>query len=262
MVISLTQPVIEPQYNTRQTADVLLDLAREVGGDVADALPFESAKEIVEKSIANVVGKSQNADAEAGWQEFVARGVMVTNMEPPRDAADTAKNLSNKRPVEGLPAVTILGEDREYPLTAIIYESASHGDGSYANLPALQELPDPMTSVMWGSWVEINPRTAEALGIREGDLVEVQTRTGAVRLPASLFPGIRPDVIAMPFGQGHSAFGRYAKNMGASPAALFPMLERGSDLNFTMRARVVKSSDKGRLIRFGTDLQERMENRR
>jgi len=87
-------------------------------------------------------------------------------------------------------------EDPDYPLTAIIYEQSSFGDGSFANVPALQELPDPMTSVMWGSWVEINPKTASSLGISDGNIVDVQTPTGSVRLPALLYPGIRPDLLA------------------------------------------------------------------
>jgi hypothetical protein len=33
-----------------------------------------------------------------------------------------------------------------------------------ANKPWLQEVPDPTTTVMWNSWVEINPKTAETLG--------------------------------------------------------------------------------------------------
>jgi anaerobic selenocysteine-containing dehydrogenase len=53
-----------------------------------------------------------------------------------------------------------------------------------------------MTSVIWGSWVEINPKTADSLGIADGDLVEVHTAEGSVRAPAVLYPPIRPEVIA------------------------------------------------------------------
>jgi anaerobic selenocysteine-containing dehydrogenase len=257
VVLSLTQPVIEPQYNTRQTADVLLDLARELGGDAANALTYESAKDIVEKSVSKRVATLRRADADTAWQELIESGLIETAV----GSKQAQRNRSDNEPPPRLPAVSLLAEDNEYPLTAIIYESASHGDGSYANLPALQEVPDPMTSVMWGSWVEINPRTAESLGIKEGDRIDIQTRTGGVRLPALLYPAIRPDVVAIPFGQGHSAYGRYAKNVGANPAPLLPTTERGSGLDFMVRARVVKSNDKGELIRFGTDLQQLMEKK-
>ena len=35
-------------------------------------------------------------------------------------------------------------------------------------------------------------------------------------MPAYLYAGVRPDVVAMPLGQGHTAFGRYAKDVGAN----------------------------------------------
>ena len=50
----------------------------------------------------------------------------------------------------------------------------------HAYLPAfqMQELPDPMTSAMWSSWVELNPKTAEKLGIVLGDEVDVTSNIG------------------------------------------------------------------------------------
>jgi anaerobic selenocysteine-containing dehydrogenase len=137
----------------------------------------------------------------------------------------------------------------------MIYECPLSGDNASTNLPALQELPDPMTSVMWGSWVEINPKTANSLGIADGDLVEVSTEHGSVRLPTVLYPAIRPDLIAIPFGQGHTSFGRYAANRGANPAVL------NAGLQGSVRAKVSKVEGKATLIRFGTDLQQSMEKK-
>ena len=42
-------------------------------------------------------------------------------------------------------------------------------------------------------------------------------RTGSLRAPAVISPGIAPDVIAMPVGQGHETFTRYASGRGANP---------------------------------------------
>ena len=100
------------------------------------------------------------------------------------------------------------------------YASIAFGDGSTAHLPWLQELPDPLTSAMWSSWVELNPATAAKLGIAEGDVVEIASAHGSVRAPAVMFPGIAPDVVAMPAGQGHEHFTRYASNRGANPMAI------------------------------------------
>jgi len=262
MVVSLTQPVIEPQFNTRQTADVLLALARELGGETAAALPYESAKEIVEKGAADFGAHSGRADVDTAWSELIERGMAEAVEEFRASAGDAAKNQLGAAILNGLKGMkSAHEEDPDYPLTAIIYEQSSFGDGSFANVPALQELPDPMTSAMWGSWVEINPKTASSMGISDGNIVDVQTPNGSVRLPALLYPGIRPDVLAIPFGQGHSGYGRYAKGRGSNAASLFAPSDGGATLGATSRARLLKTNSSAELIRFGTDLQELMEEK-
>ncbi len=89
-----------------------------------------------------------------------------------------------------------------------------------ANKPWLQELPDPTTTVMWNTWVEINPETAKELGIENDDVVKITSDAGVLEVPVYMYPAIRPDTIAIPFGQGHTAYGRYAEKRGVNPADL------------------------------------------
>lgn len=245
VVVTTSQPVLKPALNTRQTADVLIAVSREIGG-AGFSPPFESAEEIVRKAI-----EALNASgAEAAVQEAVERGFSIT--EPPNKPGDAPSLFSHGLEIPARSEST----NAEYPLRLLTYEHAALGLGESANLPALQELPDPMTSVMWGSWVEINPKTARSLGIADGDLVEVATDQDSLRAPAVVYPGIRPDVIAMPHGQGHTSYGRYAKERGVNAAALSHALQG------PVRARVSKVAGKANLIRFGTDLQEQMERKR
>ena len=153
-------------------------------------------------------------------------------------------------------------DEGDFPLELLAYEHATLGLGEHAHLPWLQELPDPMTSVIWGSWVEINPKTAESLGIADGDLVEVHTSQGTVRAPAVLYPPIRPEVIAMPYGQGHEGFGRYAGKRGVNAALLNPLPANSTAGALAIPARLSRVSDDGQLIRFGTSLPERTETKR
>jgi anaerobic selenocysteine-containing dehydrogenase len=93
-------------------------------------------------------------------------------------------------------------------------------DGSGANKPWLQETPDPTTTVMWNTWVEIHPDTADKLGLKNDDIVRITSPFGQLEVSVYRYPAIRPDTIAIPFGQGHTAFGRYAQNRGANLAGL------------------------------------------
>ena len=109
------------------------------------------------------------------------------------------------------------------------YMSPILGDGSGANKPWLQETPDPVTSVMWNSWVEINPKTADELGLKDDDVVLITSPFGALEAVVYRYPAIREDTVAIPFGQGHSAYGRYARERGANPVHLLGLKINGSD---------------------------------
>jgi len=113
-------------------------------------------------------------------------------------------------------------------------------------LPMLQELPDPLTTAVWSNCVEINAQTAEKLGIRQGDIVEVASTQGAIRVPAFPSPGIAPDVLAMPAGQGHENFTRYATGRGGNPIRILAQItepETGAVAWAATRVKIRKVAD-------------------
>src|SRR5260370_5648847 len=89
-------------------------------------------------------------------------------------------------------------------------------DGRGADKPWLQELPEPVTQIVWDSWAEMHPETARKLGVVKDDVIEIKTEHGAIEAPVLVESTVRPGVIAVPIGQGHRAYGRYAKDVGAN----------------------------------------------
>src|SRR6185503_17408315 len=133
-----------------------------------------------------------------------------------------------------------------------------------ANKPWLVELPDPVTKVVWSSWVEMHPDTAARLGVERGDIVEVKTATGSLRLPAYIYMGVRPDTLAIPLGHGHRSaarmdpfdwhdkttvqwgYGRYARGiMAGHPLDLVPLAINGAGgmVGIATTATVSKTGD-------------------
>ena len=148
---------------------------------------------------------------------------------------------------------------QEYPFNLLPYASQQFGDGRHANLPWMQEMPDMLSTAMWSTWVEINPKTAERLGIQQGDLLEVASRHGKLQAPALLSPGIAPDVVAMPVGQGHENYGRYASHRGANPIKILAAQaepETGALAWAATRVKITRVGKKGKLILFGGGLRE------
>lgn len=112
------------------------------------------------------------------------------------------------------------GEATEYPLHFQPYPSLQYHDGSGANLPWLQELPDPVSSFMWGLPVEIDPKTAAGLKIETGDWVRVKSPQGSLDAQVYVHPAALPGVVSMAIGGGHRNSGRYGSGRGVNPLAI------------------------------------------
>ena len=132
----------------------------------------------------------------------------------------------------------------------MVYPHAVLGTGASANKPWLQELPDPVSKICWQSWVEVHPATARKLGVVAGDHLTVQTAAGRVTAPAFIYLGIRQDTVAIALGQGHTAYGRYAKDIGVNALDALGGIWNGSGaMAFTQsRATITKAGASSPLV--------------
>lgn len=248
LVYGLIQPVVTPLYDTRQFVDVLLAAASELGGAMAVALPQKSCVELVKETARSRGTPARGTDFETQWVALLQKGGYFDSNQG--QGKGYRWSSASPLPSPSLPHFT--GDEKQFPLHLQLHPSIAFHDGRGAPLPWLQQLPDPMTTVVWDSWIEINPITAAELGITHGDLVEVTSPAGALRLPAVIYPGIRPDMVAIPLGQGHRGGGRYAKGRGVNPLSLLAV--EGDTLQMALnatRVRVALVSDKGGLVTAG-----------
>jgi anaerobic selenocysteine-containing dehydrogenase len=102
------------------------------------------------------------------------------------------------------------GDPSEYPLQLIHYKTMAHSEGRGANVPWLQEIYGHQVGKRWTTWIEINPDTAQSLGIADGDNVWVESIVGKIQLPAVLFAGTQPGMVNIPFEAGNPTAGRWA----------------------------------------------------
>ena len=223
-VVNVAPPAMRPLHDTRAMPDVLLDLADRLGGRASQALPWKSYEEMLRATLAPLAhypGSIKAKDGDEFWNKIQEQGGWWSSERSSAAKAGT----SSVDPVKNEEA-QFAGALAAYPFHLLPYATQQFHDGRHANLPWMQELPEVLSTGMWGTWVEINPRAAASLQIEQGDLVEVASPHGKVRAPALLSPGIAPDVIAIPVGQGHEEYGRYASGRGANPIKLLaPQVE-------------------------------------
>jgi anaerobic selenocysteine-containing dehydrogenase len=246
--ISGGQPVVAPYYSTRATVDVLLAAAQQAGGMVAQALPYKDEVEFIQNQLTNLVstgggiyGAGEINTFWSKWQQFGGWWKNDAGLDSPQ-----APGLD--KPID-IPAAKFSGEGDFY---LVAFPSPILGDGSGANNAWLQETPDPTTTVMWNSWVQINPKTAEELGLSNDDVVQIISPVGMVEASVYKYPAIRPDTIAIPFGQGHTALGRFADGRGVNPAVLLDLKLNGSgDLAYAAtKVRIKKTGRQRPLARY------------
>ncbi|MFN2146167.1 MAG: molybdopterin dinucleotide binding domain-containing protein, partial [Anaerolineales bacterium] len=244
--LSGAQPVVVPFYDTRSTVDVLLAAAQSVGGTLAEALPFEDEVAFLQNKLSGLVGKDSALIRAGEIQTFMAQFQQYGGWWGAESEIASPTLLDYA--FSGQLAPYYLGEGEFFLQPYISPILAEKG----ANKPWLQEIPDPNTTVMWNTWVEINPKTAEELGIHNDDVVKIISEFGEIEVSVYLYPAIRPDTLAVPYGQGHTAYGRYAEGRGANPLDLLgDETNKAGDLLFgARRVRIEKTGKVKNLARY------------
>ena len=251
--VAMQQPVVMPFVEGRAFGDVLLTLVEEMAGRMTRNMPWANMQEAVrsvaqELWIKNRGSIQQYENFEEFWVAVLQRGGWWdTNATA---AAPQAPDVE-QAPGDAFPAFT--GSASEYPFHLLPFPSHSMGDGSDAHLPWLQATPDPITTAAWSTWVEINPRDADAMDMREGDIVTIESPQGSIEAQVYVNPATAPGTVSVPMGQGHSSFGRYAEGVGSN---VMEVLDAASDESTgafawgATRVRLAKTGRRERVIKF------------
>jgi anaerobic selenocysteine-containing dehydrogenase/Fe-S-cluster-containing dehydrogenase component len=211
-VTLLGQPVMQPVFPTLPLGDILLASVHAAGAS-SDTLPWENTQAAVEATWRELHAQRPEAMSfDAFWQQVREAGGVFT---PAPTATVALRPAIFNTPLQ-LPR-------QPAGLALAVFPHIFLYDGRGADKPWLQEVPEPVSQIVWNSWAEIHPATAARVGVAEGEVVEIRSAHGRIQTPAHLSEHVQPEVIAVPFGQGHSAYGRYATDRGANPWPLLPL---------------------------------------
>jgi Fe-S-cluster-containing dehydrogenase component len=225
-VISLQQPGMDPVYDTKATADVLLTVSKS-NPKLAATKQATSYREYL-------IGRYPGGTT--AFTTALIKGIgngTLAGERPKRGPVATTRTAANIDSASG-------------DFFLVVYPSPLLDDGSGANKPWLQEIPDPVTKVCWQTVIEVGTAAATRLSIDAGDVLRVETATGSVIAPAYVYPGLRGDTIAIAFGRGHTAYGRYAENMGVNPGDLLNVAfdaKSGTQAWSSTKVKVTKTGD-------------------
>ncbi len=219
-VHGLMQPAITRLYDTRPAGDVLLALAAASGRALVPEGASKSPATFEEWLSHDWEMLRRRVAPDAPWEEFwrnALRSGGVFETPPP-------VKIEQQIVVDPEPAIPA-SPAKPGELALVTWPSVMLYDGRTANRGWLQEAPDPTTTVVWGSFADIHPKTAAMLGVKGDDLLRIARGESAVEIPARVTEDVAEGAVAMAFGQGHTSFGRNATGCGANA---FLLVEPGS----------------------------------
>lgn len=213
-VAGLMQPVMGPVFNTKHLGDILVSTGKKLKGE--ERFPWSDFYEVLQHSWNAKWKEAGSPDSFLSfWESSVRKGGW---WEEKKNAAEA---LSFKPFAFDFPEP----ESSEIDAGALYfttYPTVQFFDGREANRLWIQEIPDPVTQATWGGWLEINIETAKRLGVEKGDLIRVKSPHGTTEAPVLPVNSMPPGVLAIPIGQGHTTYGRFANGLPANPMSLFP----------------------------------------
>jgi len=189
--VSIVQPLILPLFGAKSDAEVL---------GLMYAGQDKPGYDHVRETWNDVLG---DTDFDKKWNRVLHDGLLAGS-ELPEVAAD-----AKAEDVAAL-ARTAAGSGLEI----VFLPSPSLHDGRFANDAWLQELPDPLTKLVWDNPALVGPKTAETLGVSNGDVVKVDYAGHAIELPTWIVPGMADNVVAVTLGYGRRRTGRVGNGVG------------------------------------------------
>ena len=220
-VYSLAQPTITPIFPyTRSAQESLLTWAGEANPDYF---------EFVKNNWRTWFYTNQAFDFQTFWDKCLYDGVY-------EQSSQSSGTVSFNGNVSAA-ATAIANTYKPAQWEVVFFENGSVGNGSQANNPLLQELPDPITKSVWDHYVTVSPKDAKDISFDESftKLASITANGNTITVPVLVQPGQTPGTIGVPVGYGRTKAGKVADGIGANAYPLVAMVN--GSLSYSAEAK-------------------------
>ena len=190
------QPLIAPLFGGWTEIQVLARLAGEKA---------ITAYEVVRETFAALAGAE---NVEERWKKFLFDGFL------PGSAAKPAEVKFNEGVLSQAAADLKPSLPSKDKLEVVFQRDYSVDDGRYSNNGWLQEMPDPVTKMVWDNAVLISRKTAQELGFKNMEVVEIKLGGKSIQGPIWVQPGQADYSLGLPLGYGRDTKLRVGRGVG------------------------------------------------
>lgn len=247
---SLTQPTINPLFDTRQFQ---VSLLKWMGKNVDF---YAYIQQYWEEKIYPLQGKS--SEKESGFKYFWIKSLQDGVFEVSSNQETKINYDFDISMVESVFDDIVKKEVSDGEFELHLYESIGIGNGKNANNPWLQELPDPISKVCWDNYASISPSYASNNGLENGDIITISSNSGNVDIPVLLQPGQAKNTISIALGYGRKNVGKVGKDVGKNVFQLCEIKNR--NIQYNRKGIKVIKTDKKQLLAL-TQTHHSMEGR-
>lgn len=221
---SLQQPVIAPLYDTRQIESILLTW---MDGDPASYNDRTYHSYLMKNWQENIYPSiNHKLDFKRFWYGALHDGVVVTSETNRGIGKFNFAASGNLKPAESTSGFSLY-----------LKESYAVRDGRFANNGWLQELPHPVSKVVWDNYAAISPTSAKEVGVNNEDLVEITIGNNSLIIPVMIQPGAADNTITIELGYGRINGGTVGTGVGFNAYSLLnstlgitPLIYSGIDI--------------------------------
>jgi Fe-S-cluster-containing dehydrogenase component len=201
--VTIMQPMIDPLFSGRSRHELLSTLLEQPAADSYEIVrrfwqwqhPTADFEKLWRKSLHDGICKFEPVPRGIG------EGTLGNSTQPPPE-------IKNQRPQAG------------NSLSLLIRPSSRLYDGRFANNAWLQELPDPLTTVVWDNPAWLSLATAQQLNLVSGDVVNLKFHGRSVRAPIAIVPGQADDCVTLHVGYGRTHAGSIGNRVGFNATTL------------------------------------------
>lgn len=213
---SMQQPIIAPLYNTRQKEAILLNWKEPK--EFTETLYKDYLSANWEKVIYPAMGAA--APFKKFWNSVLHDGVVFLNEKPELAGGAFA--------VDAFASAPKMKASNDY--TILLQGNNNVGDGRFASNGWLQELPNPVTKIVWDNYAAISVQSASELGVDTNGTVDITIGSRKQTFPVFIQPGMADKTIEISLGYGRTAAGAIGTGIGVNANMLIaknaPLNER------------------------------------
>lgn len=229
---ALQQPVVAPLHKSRQAEGLFLTWAASADAAYSETLYLDFVRYNWQEGVYRQSGSL--LDFQNYWRTALHDGFV------------TYRKSGASKPAYRAAALNDLVESKAgdgYVLS--LHPAYATLDGEFADHGWLQEIPHPVSKVVWDNYAAMSVATARELGVKTDELVQLDVEGKTLTLPVLEQPGMAEKVIAVELGYGRTQAGTIGSQVGFDAN---PLIRFDSASPMIASVNATKASGKHRLV--------------